>query len=163
MRARLIGCLVSALSALSATFGGEAEARPRVMRVECSAIEVPFRMCSTYSVGNVTLGRQFSHTRCLRDVNWGTTGDGSSIWVKDGCRGRFLVDRGRPFAAPLDKPVTCTSKDWQYQHCPTPTWGHYVNVARQLTPIECKHGVNWGFDFTGIWVNGNCSAEFAVQ
>ena len=163
MRARLIGCLVSALSALSATFGGEAEARPRVMRVECSAIEVPFRMCPTYSVGNVTLGRQFSHTRCLRDVNWGTTGDGSSIWVKDGCRGRFLVDRGRPFAAPLDKPVTCTSKDWQYQHCPTPTWGHYVNVARQLTPIECKHGVNWGFDFNGIWVNGNCSAEFAVQ
>lgn len=163
MRARLIGCLVSALSALSATFGGEAEARPRVMRVECSAIEVPFRMCPTYSVGNVTLGRQFSHTRCLRDVNWGTTGDGSSIWVKDGCRGRFLVERGRPFAAPLDKPVTCTSKDWQYQHCPTPTWGHYVNVARQLTPIECKHGVNWGFDFTGIWVNGNCSAEFAVQ
>ena len=75
MRARLIGCLVSALSALSATFGGEAEARPRVMRVECSAIEVPFRMCSTYSVGNVTRGRQFSHTRCLRDVNWGTTGD----------------------------------------------------------------------------------------
>ena len=163
MRARLIGCLVSALSALSATFGGEAEARPRVMRVECSAIEVPFRMCPTYSVGNVTLGRQFSHTRCLRDVNWGTTGDGSSIWVKDGCRGRFLVERGRPFAAPLDKPVTCTSKDWQYQHCPTPTWGHYVNVARQLTPIECKHGVNWGFDFNGIWVNGNCSAEFAVQ
>ena len=71
------------------------------MRVECSAIEVPFRVCPTYSVGHVTLGRQFSHTRCLRDVTWGTTGDGSLIWVKDGCRGRFLVDRGRPFEFPL--------------------------------------------------------------
>ena len=163
MRARVIGFLVSVLSTLAAWVPGDADARLRVMRVECSAIEVPFRMCPTYSVGNVTLGRQFSHTRCLRDVNWGTTGDGSSIWVKDGCRGRFLVDRGRPFAKPLEKPVACTSKDWAYEHCATPTWGHYISVTKQLGVTECKHGENWGFDFKGIWVNGNCSAEFSVQ
>jgi len=163
MGARLIGILLSALSALGATRAGDADARPRTMRVDCSAIEVPFRMCPTYSVGNVMLGRQFSHARCERNRSWGTTGDGSWIWVKDGCRGRFLVDRGRPFAKPLDKPVACTSKDWAYQHCPTPTWGHYISVAKQLGVTECKHGENWGFDFQGIWVNGNCSAEFAVQ
>lgn len=163
MRARVIGFLVSALSALGATVAGDADARPRTMRVECSSIEVPFRTCPTYSVGHVTLGRQFSHTRCLRDVTWGATGDGSLIWVKDGCRGRFLVDRGRPFAKPLDKPVACTSRDWAYQHCLTPTWGHYISVEKQLGTTECKHGENWGFDWNGIWVNGNCSAEFAVQ
>ena len=163
MRARLICFLVAALSAVGAVVPGDADARPKTMRVECNAIDVPFRMCPTYSVGHVTLARQFSHARCLRDSSWGTTGDGSWIWVKDGCRGRFHVDRGRPFAKPLDEPVKCESKDWAYQHCPTPTWGHYINVAKPLGPTECKHGENWGFDFQGIWVNGNCAAEFAVK
>lgn len=165
MQARLRGILVSVLGVFGFLGGGasEAEARARHMRVECSALKVPFQACPTYSVGNVTLGRQFSRARCLRDVTWGTTSDGSVIWVKDGCRGRFLVDRGRPFAKPLPDPVTCTSKDWQYQHCATPTWGHYISVKQQLGSVECKHGENWGFDFKGIWVNGNCSAEFSVQ
>jgi len=166
MRVKLLGFLVSLLpfvESMVSPFAREAQARPRYMRVECSAIEVPFRTCPTYSVGHVTLGRQFSHTRCLRDVNWGTTGDGSTIWVKGGCRGRFLVERGRPFAKALPDPVTCTSKDWTYQHCATPTWGHYISVKKQLGKTECKHGENWGFDYKGIWVNGDCSAEFAIQ
>lgn len=166
MRAKLIGFLVSVLSVAEPLFAGVAgvaHARPRTLAVDCSSIKVPFKACPTYSVGTVKLVRQFSHTRCLRDVNWGTTGDGSEIWVKGGCRGRFLVDRGRPYAKALPDPVTCTSKDWAYKHCATPTWGHHITVKKLLGPTECKHGENWGFDFKGIWVNGNCSAEFAVQ
>lgn len=163
MSTRLIGFLVSVLSTFDPLVGGEASARPRNLLVDCSAIEKPFNTCPTYSVGNVELMRQFSHVRCVRDGNWGTTGDGSTIWVKDGCRGRFVVDRGRPFAKPLPDPVTCKSEDWAYQHCATPTWGHHVTVKQQLGPVECKHGENWGFDFNGIWVNGNCAAEFTLQ
>lgn len=166
MRVKLIGFLLSLLPVVEVvlpSIAREAEARPKYLRVECSSKGVPIRTCPTYSVGHVTLGRQFSHERCLRDKTWGTTGDGSLIWVKDGCIGRFLVSRGRPFAKPLPDPVTCTSKDWAYQHCKTPTWGHHIAVKKQLGPVECKHGENWGFDFEGIWVNGNCSAEFSVE
>jgi len=161
MRAKVIGCLVSVLSFMAPIFADVAHARPRTLAVDCSG-KVKFTVCPTYSAGTVKLVRQFSHARCLRDVNWGTPGDGSVIWVKDGCRGRFLVDRGRPYAKALPDPVACTSKDWSYQHCATPTWGHHITIKKLLGATECKHGENWGFDFKGIWVNGNCSAEFTV-
>jgi hypothetical protein len=169
MRAKAIGVLLSLLSLgeAAAAEASDKEALPKgatpTIVVQCYAPQEGVGYCPTYAVGHVKLLRQFSKQRCRQYDSWGADGDGSGIWVAKGCRGRFMVERGRPFATGKSTAVTCTSEDWAYRHCATPTWGHRIVVGKQLGDSACTRGTNWGFDWNGIWVNGNCAAEFRVE
>lgn len=168
MRAKAIVVLLSLLAWVEAdaTEKGAlpAGAAPTIV-VNCNAPADGVGYCPTYAVGNVKLVRQFSKERCRQYDNWGADGDGGGIWVMKRCRGRFTVERGRPFKTGEKTTITCASEDWAYRHCATegPTWGRRVVLAKQLGETACKRGNNWGFDWNGIWVNGNCSAEFRVE
>lgn len=160
MKARLLGRAI-ALLALGA-LADVVRADPRDVGLDCFSTDGKVKYCKTHAIGLAKLVRQFSQERCVQYRTWGADGDGSGIWVTGGCRGRFVVTRGRPFATAKPTTITCSSKDGAYQHCATPTWGHRIWVEKQLGATECKQGDNWGLDFKGIWVERGCSAEFAV-
>lgn len=154
-----------ALSMIALVSGGAAEARhgPGGPRVECSSLKGRYSWCPTYAIGRVQLERQLSKTRCREYDTWGSSGDGSGVWVKDGCRGVFVVVRGgRPGPGPA-RTITCTSNDYGYNHCDVPTWGRRVYVKRQISKSRCIQGNNWGTDWRGIWVDRGCNAVFAIE
>ena len=41
--------------------------------------------------GHASLQRQISDARCVEGRSWGSNRAG--VWVKDGCRGEFSIDR----------------------------------------------------------------------
>ena len=43
------------------------------------------------AAGHATLERQLSQTRCVEGENWGSNRAG--VWVTQGCRGEFTIDR----------------------------------------------------------------------
>jgi hypothetical protein len=56
--------------------------------------------------------------------------------------------------------VVCAS-DGSRQHCAANTAAG-VLMTRQLGSAACLLGKTWGYDDLGVWVDGGCSAEFAV-
>ncbi|MBM4245194.1 MAG: DUF3011 domain-containing protein [Deltaproteobacteria bacterium] len=162
---------VAALAVLAAGQGDRvAEAKRRLpgVRLECSSLNDRYEYCHTHAIGSVRLERQLSKTACRQYETWGANGDGSGVWVKNGCRGVFVVERGgRPGGGQAGggkgTTITCTSKDFAYAHCDVPTWGRRIHVERQLSDRRCVQGDNWGVDWHGIWVDRGCNAVFAVR
>ena len=62
--------------------------------VRCESQDDRYAYCPTYTRGRVQLQRQLSNAPCRRYETWGTEGDGSGIWVRNGCRAIFSVGRG---------------------------------------------------------------------
>lgn len=161
--------VIVALAVAALLHGGRpAEARrgPRGVRIECSSLGDRYTYCKTHAIGTVRLERQLSKSSCRQYDTWGSDGDGSGVWVRNGCRGVFVVQGGggggghhggRPGT------VTCTSKDYSYAHCDVPVWGRSVWVQRQLSDKRCVQGNNWGVDWSGIWVDRGCNAVFAIR
>ena len=160
----LAAVVVAAATALSmhATVV-EAKRKLPGVRIECSSLKDRYAYCRTHAIGDVRLERQLSKTRCREYDTWGSDGDGSGIWVKDGCRGVFVVERGGRPGPGRGASITCTSKSYDYAHCNVPTWGRRVWVERQLSDTRCVQGDNWGVDWRGIWVDRGCNAVFAVR
>jgi hypothetical protein len=60
--------------------------------------------------------------------------------------------------------VTCASgPSGQRVYCAADTRGGVVLVRPRAPGIRCRQGVQWGFDASGIWVEGGCAAEFQVR
>jgi hypothetical protein len=155
--------LAVAVAALLRAPDAGAQRKRSGVRIECSSLKDRYAYCRTHAIGDVRLERQLSKTRCREYETWGSDGDGSGIWVKDGCRGIFTVGRGgRPTEGRV-KSITCTSKSYDYAHCDVSTWGRRVWVQRQISDTRCVQGDNWGVDWRGIWVDRGCNAVFAVR
>jgi hypothetical protein len=132
-------------------------------RIECSSLQGRFTYCPTYAIGAVRLEQQLSRTPCRQYQTWGSNGDGSGVWVSNGCRGVFVVGRGgRPGPGP-GRTITCTSNNFSFARCDVPVWGRRVFVQRQLSRVRCIQGNNWGTDWRGIWVDRGCNAVFAIE
>lgn len=169
MRIRiLLGLTILALLGMLPV-GRFAEAKRgfRGVRVECSSVGDRYEYCRTHAIGRVRLERQLSKTPCREYATWGSDGDGSGVWVRNGCRGVFVVERGGGggghHGGGQGLTVTCTSKDYSYAHCDVPVWGRNVWVQRQLSDKRCVQGNNWGVDWKGIWVDRGCNAVFAIR
>lgn len=169
MRIRiLLGLTILALLGMLPV-GRFAEAKRgfRGVRVECSSVGDRYEYCRTHAIGRVRLERQLSKTPCREYATWGSDGDGSGVWVRNGCRGVFVVERGGGggghHGGGQGLTVTCTSKDYSYAHCDVPVWGRNVWVQRQLSDTRCVQGNNWGVDWKGIWVDRGCNAVFAIR
>ena len=133
--------------------------------VECSSQKGNYQYCPTYDIGSVRLTRQLSKSPCRPYDTWGASGDGSGVWVRDGCRGVFVVERGgrRPPGPRGPTSVTCKSDDFSYRACPAPMWGRRVFIQKQLSRTRCVRGDNWGEMYSGIWVDRGCGAVFAID
>lgn len=168
-RRTLLGLTIVALLALLPV-GRVAEAKRKVpgARVECNSLGDRYEYCRTHAIGTVRLERQLSKTSCRQFETWGSDGDGSGVWVRNGCRGVFVVERGGGggngnHGGGAGRTLTCTSKDYSYAHCDVPVWGRDVRVQRQLSDKRCVQGNNWGVDWKGIWVDRGCNAVFAIR
>lgn len=58
--------------------------------------------------------------------------------------------------------ITCSSNNGSRQYCDADTRNGVV-LVRQLSGSKCIQGRTWGFDRRGIWVDGGCRAEFALN
>lgn len=165
MRTILGSILLLLLALPTSDHVAEARRGPSGVRIECSSLSDRYEYCRTNAIGRVRLERQLSKTPCREYQTWGSDGDGSGVWVRNGCRGVFVVERGGGghHGGGQGMSITCTSKDYSYAHCDVPVWGRNVWVQRQLSDKRCVQGNNWGVDWKGIWVDRGCNAVFAIR
>ena len=64
--------------------------------ITCESQRGRYAYCRTNTLGRVRLERRLSDAPCRQYDTWGADGDGSGIWVSDGCRGVFVVESYRP-------------------------------------------------------------------
>ena len=145
----------------------EAYDRYQGRRITCESRGERYTYCPTNIHGRIRLERQLSDAPCREYHTWGADGDGGGIWVREGCRGIFMVESrwardGRRGHYDRET-VTCKSKGFNANYCPTGTRGR-VRLERQLSDAPCREYYTWGADGdgSGIWVDQGCSAEFAI-
>ncbi|MDH5833824.1 DUF3011 domain-containing protein [Luteimonas kalidii] len=140
--------------------------------VRCESDDDRTRHCRVDTRGGVSLTRQLSRTQCVQGRNWGW--DNSGVWVSQGCRAEFVAGRGGygPGAGPGhggpgyggggERVLRCESKNDRHQRCPVQV-RRDVQLTRQLSERPCVRTQNWGWDRSGVWVDGGCRAEFRVR
>ena len=137
---------------------------PREIRCESEARRHTY--CPTRARGEVRLQRRLSKTPCREYDTWGADGDGGGVWVRDGCRGVFIVlpwgGGPGPGHGPREVRVTCKSQGFKPSYCPLPHWGQ-VRLERRLSDAPCRQYDTWGVDGGGIWVDRGCAATFVVR
>jgi len=74
----------------------------------------------------------------------------------------LVASLGAPATA-WSQQLTCESRNYQQEFCPTG-----VNIARawmivQRSRSPCIEGQTWGYQNNGIWVNQGCEADFGFQ
>lgn len=137
--------------------------------ITCESKGGQYSYCRTDTHGRVSLERQLSNTPCREYDTWGSDGDGSGIWVSEGCRGVFVVESGRggrygDERASRDTTLVCRSDKGRYNYCSTRSSGR-VRLVRRLSDAPCREYDTWGSDDDGggIWVDRGCSAEFSID
>jgi hypothetical protein len=149
----------------------DSSATPGARRVVCESQKGDHQVCNAELAhasdpgGVVYLARQLSAARCDENDTWGYDAERDQIWVDKGCRAEFIVGaRSDPKRTiePLDNLITCASTSGKRTQCAADTSAG-VRIVRPLSDAACGYGRQWGFDAKGIWVSGNCSAEFAVR
>lgn len=75
----------------------------------------------------------------------------------------FLAALFLPSAVFAQQRITCSSgPDGRRVYCAADTRGGVV-LVRPRGPARCRQGREWGFDASGIWVEGRCAADFEVR
>jgi hypothetical protein len=156
--------------------GGVEETQPHLMYVQwgaggrrtlrCESQDDRYAYCPTYTSGRVQMQKQLSNAPCRQYETWGTEGDGSGVWVRNGCRAIFVVGRGGGGGGGgggWGGTITCKSENFKYNQCPVYRGRGKVRLSRQLSDASCVRGSSWGVDRDGIWVNNGCAAEFEIR
>ncbi|MGY0504203.1 DUF3011 domain-containing protein [Luteimonas sp. e5] len=145
----------------------------------CSSDGGRYRECPFDTRGGVELVRQVSSTRCIQGRNWGTRN--GVIWVDGGCRAEFASRAGygsRPGnygrgnrgygnrgydnrGYGQGQMIECASHNGRRHYCPVRT-GRGVQLVHQQSRSACIEGRSWGWDRSGIWVDGGCRAQFRL-
>jgi hypothetical protein len=136
--------------------------------VRCESTDSRLRRCRIDTAGEVRIVRQLSRERCIQGRNWTWTRD--EIRVSNGCRADFQVlprdsrygydDRGRygnGNGYGRDQVVRCDSRNMSRTYCGDAT-SQYTMVGYRDN--DCVPGRTYGQDSRGLWVAGNCSAQF---
>lgn len=139
-------------------------------RITCESRGERYTYCRTNTHGRVRLERQLSDAPCREYYTWGADGDGSGVWVSNGCRATFVVESRRPSyggggGAHGGRTFTCKSDGFKHTYCRTGTRGGHIRLVRQLSDAPCREYYTWGADRDGggVWVDKGCSAEFSVE
>jgi len=110
---------------------------------------------------------QRSRSPCIEGQTWGF--QGNTIWVTQGCEGDFGFQGVAPppvVVAPMrpsTSRVTCESRNYQQQYCPTGQQITSAWVIEQRSSAPCIQGRSWGFQNNDIWVTEGCAADFGIQ
>lgn len=124
----------------------------------CSSTDRRRRECDTPFSGRPALVENISGTRCVEGVNFG--GGNGTMWVDQGCRGRFAQGRGGWSGSSAT--IRCESQNNRERTCPTGFRGR-VALVRQLSGSACIEGQTWGQRGGSIWVDRGCRGEFAQR
>ena len=147
---------------------GEGESQ----RIKCESRGGKYDYCKTHATGRVELRKQLSDAPCREYDTWGADGDGSGVWVREGCRAEFVVrehhwSRGSGDShhnGGYGRTFTCKSEHYAYNHCSVPEGkARGVELVRQISKVSCERGSNWGEDSRGIWVMNGCEGEFRAR
>ena len=132
--------------------------------VNCNSGSFAYNTCY---VGNYIVdayvSRQISRTRCIEGENWGFTND--TIWVDKGCRADFVVTlRGGGHHRGESENLVCASGGYRFNSCYPQNPGRitHVELVSQHSRTSCVEGDTWGWDYSRIWVDKGCRAEFRV-
>lgn len=86
---------------------------------------------------SVTLVKQLSDTKCVKNQNYGMLGSSNKMYVDQGCRGTFQM-------TPYNVPFNCSSENFKYTSCLTPgtqyqTSESVSNAINQLSETMTKN------------------------
>ena len=126
-------------------------------RLICESNRSQRKHCRADTSGGVRLLRQIGYQAC--QGNWGY--DFYGIWVTNGCRAEFQIDRYQNHYGQNDDVVRCESYSYRRQTCATNLQGADVQLIHQLSHRNC--GGSWGFNQNEIWVANGCKADFRIS
>lgn len=128
--------------------------------IRCESADGRYKQCGSNLYGIPRLVRQLSDTSCREGQNWGLRN--GTIWVDNGCRGIFRVDRNG--GGDSSYSVTCTSENNRYITCAWDRNRGLPRLIQQLSDSPCIEGSSWGYDWrNGLWVNRGCRARFGTR
>ena len=135
--------------------------------VRCESRQGSRNFCRVPIRGQVRLVRQLSRTACVRGRSWYPTNSG--IWVSNGCRGEFAVLNGGRYRAPnpIVRDDHYVDRNGRTLHCESTASGrtycgnshNRYSMSDNRDP-DCIEGRTWGSDGRGVWVSGDCDADF---
>lgn len=70
---------------------------------------------------------------------------------------------GAADAAQAQARLQCESRNYSYQFCPMGGGVDGVVLLEQRSRSACVHGVSWGWDRRGVWVDRGCEGVFDVR
>ncbi len=137
-------------------------------QITCDSRNYQQEFCPTgVPIARAWMVVQRSKSPCIEGQTWGYQSNG--IWVNQGCEADFafqstggppaVVAQGRPGA----NRVTCESRNYQQQYCPTGQQITGAWVIEQRSSAPCIQGQTWGYQNNDIWVTQGCAADFGVQ
>jgi hypothetical protein len=137
--------------------------------VRCESIDSRQARCRIDGAGNVRITRQLSRQQCIQGRNWDFTRD--EIRVSGGCRAEFLVvprndrdygyddrdGRNGGYRHGQGIVVRCDSRSQRRTYCGDAD-AQYTMIGYRNA--NCIQGRTYGQDERGLWVAGNCNAQF---
>jgi len=143
--------------------------------IKCESWNYKDARCAIDTRGGVELNKRIAGN-CQEGRSWGY--DRGGIWVSNGCRAEFRVfagynggghgghngngSNGGGWAGQGENyKVKCQSINYQPARCPAS-----IRTGVRITKTiggECIYNRTWGWDRSGIWVNGGCRGEFMVD
>ncbi len=146
---------------------GNSDGNRQARAVRCESRRGSRNFCRIPPGSPVRLVRQLSRTACVRGRSWYATNSG--IWVSNGCRADFAVGRNNRYRSP--DPVVrddhYADRSGRVIHCESTLSGRNYcgdshsrySMAGNRDP-DCIEGRTWGTDSRGVWVSGDCDADF---
>jgi ribosomal protein L37AE/L43A len=145
-----------------AEFAVRGKPKAVVTTLACESHDAAKVQCPVDTRYGVALVRQLGDNFCVLGRTWDF--DAAGVWVSDGCRAQFALGGYRLPTAKLPpnaSKIVCEAKDGQRILCAADA-AHGVGLLRQLSQTDCVLNHTWGYTKDGVWVEGGCSAEFAV-
>lgn len=125
-------------------------------RLVCESRRGERQHCGADTSGGVRLTKEFSRNRCRG--NWGY--DYYGVWVRNGCKAEFSIDRYQDHYGQTNDIVRCESYGFRRKSCPINLNGASVTLIHQLSNRPCQN--NWSYNRNEIWVENGCKADFHV-
>ena len=164
-RLLLLPLLAAGQLGVTAAVPTAAQAQDYIQR--CESTNNRFVECRVPARADVSLQRQTSLSPCIEGQTWGHDRRRDTIWVDQGCRADFIVDRGRRGDNDRwsdNRFFRCESRNNRREFCAIPWRAGDVRLERQLSITPCVRGQTWGYaGRRQIWVDGGCRAEFSRE
>lgn len=130
--------------------------------VSCESFGIAYRECRVGSSGPIRLVMEISERVCFQDLTWGSKELGV-VWVRNGCRATFTIDKPSPLKSSTVNRLVCESQKANREVCFADLSKGMI-FAQQLSQTACVEGKSWGYDRDRelVWVDHGCRAEFII-